>query len=359
MQVIDLIDKAILLFCCFGIYLGLPAFGQSVVPVILCIFLSGLLSLELEEKIHLALATAFLILCVQFPGLTIFLPLLCYDLFLRRYQLLCLAAFIPIFLLWKSDLPWNALYTIVLSAVSLRMKYGSATRRKQQDRYHELLDTAKQLSLRLKKQNSDLMEQQDSEINLATLNERNRIAREIHDSVGHLLSSALLQVGALLAVNREEKLRQSLQVLNGTLTDAMNSIRTSVHDLYDESVDLYAQVYELTKKFTFCELSFDYELKSEPEKKLKYAFIAIVKEALSNIIRHSDASHVQIVFREHPALYQLIISDNGSVRNFNPKNGIGLKNIADRVEAFHGNLNISTQKGFQLFISVPKGETEF
>lgn len=43
---------------------------------------------------------------------------------------------------------------------------------------------------------------------LATLNERNRIAREIHDNVGHLLSRSLLQVGALQVVNRDETVRQ-------------------------------------------------------------------------------------------------------------------------------------------------------
>ncbi|MGC7323280.1 histidine kinase dimerization/phosphoacceptor domain-containing protein, partial [Mycobacteroides abscessus subsp. massiliense] len=93
-----------------------------------------------------------------------------------------------------------------------------------------------------------------------------RIAREIHDSVGHLLSSSLLQVGALLAVNKNEKTRGNLVALKETLTNAMNSIRSSVHDLYDESIDLYAQVYKLSRDFTFCRLDFNYELTSEPEK---------------------------------------------------------------------------------------------
>jgi len=101
-------------------------------------------------------------------------------------------------------------------------------------------------------------------------------------------------------------------------------------------------------------LNFDYDMKGNPDKKLKYAFISIVKEALSNIMKHSNASRAYITFREHPALYQLIISDNGTVKNYDMENGIGLKNITNRVDSFHGNMNVSIKNGFELFISIPK-----
>ena len=58
--------------------------------------------------------------------------------------------------------------------------------------------------------NKDLMEKQDYEVNLATLNKRNGIAREIHDSVGHVMSSSILQVGALIATAQDEMARESL-----------------------------------------------------------------------------------------------------------------------------------------------------
>ena len=56
----------------------------------------------------------------------------------------------------------------------------------------------------MEQKNKELLEKQDYEIQVATLNERNRIAREIHDSVGHLLSRSILQLGALKAVHRQE-----------------------------------------------------------------------------------------------------------------------------------------------------------
>ncbi len=48
-------------------------------------------------------------------------------------------------------------------------------------------------------------------------------------------------------------------------------------------------------------------------KEIKYSFIAITKEALNNVMRHSNANEVKILAREHPGLYQLIIEDNGTL----------------------------------------------
>ena len=61
-----------------------------------------------------------------------------------------------------------------------------------------LRDTSTELNMALKEKNRNLLEKQDNEIYLATLKERNRIAREIHDNVGHMLSRSILQMGALL-----------------------------------------------------------------------------------------------------------------------------------------------------------------
>ena len=57
------------------------------------------------------------------------------------------------------------------------------------------------------------------------MRERNRIAREIHDNVGHMLTRAILMVGALRTTHPEPDLAVSLSLLNDTLDQAMNSIR--------------------------------------------------------------------------------------------------------------------------------------
>ena len=138
--------------------------------------------------------------------------------------------------------------------------------------------------------------------------------------------------------------------------------------MYDESVDLYSQIKQIIKEFTFCKVNFEYDITNTPPIALRYCFISITKEALANIIKHSNASQANITIREHPALYQLIIRDNGTISKQNNdqisniqksleyRDGLGIRNISDRVKGFNGNLNISTEDGFKIFITIPKSK---
>ena len=139
----------------------------------------------------------------------------------------------------------------------------------------------------------------------------------------------------------------------------MDNIRSSVHDLRDESVDLNAALNELVQQFTFCPVRLQYDMSRQIPKNIKYCFLSITKEAMNNIVKHSNATRVQITVKEHPAFYQLLITDNGSVKA--PEDmtevttgGMGLQNMRDRVEALHGILHISDQQGYRIFISIPK-----
>ena len=224
-----------------------------------------------------------------------------------------------------------------------------------------LRDTSTELNLVLREKNKDLLEKQDYEIYLATLRERNRIAREIHDNVGHMLSRSILQMGALSTIYKEEPLRGQLGSVNETLNLAMNSIRESIHDLHGDSIDLRQAVAEATREMTESyRLTVEYDMSPDVARSVKYCFIATVKEAMSNIVKHSDADRIAIVLREHPGFYQLTVEDNGRTgqqsRGFQGRveYGMGLENMRERVEALHGTLHIRTEKGFVIFISVPK-----
>ena len=82
----------------------------------------------------------------------------------------------------------------------------------------------------------------------------------------------------------------------------------------------------------------------------------MVKEAFSNIIKHSNATDVVVVVRVHPGLIQLVVQDNGTGTKPPDGEGIGLGNISDRVAALSGQVNITADPGFRIFISVPKNE---
>lgn len=217
------------------------------------------------------------------------------------------------------------------------------------------------------------MEKQNSKIYAARLKERNRIAREIHDNVGHMLSRAILMTGAIRALNQEDTLKPHLEQLESTLNTAMNNVRESVHDLHEESINLKEALTEIVNSFTFCRLTLEYDMGYEVPRTVKYSFIAIVKEALNNISRHSNAARASIVVREHPGIYQLIIEDNGTTATAgfcsdgkpgNPGDQdfscstqqLGLTNMQERVNALNGHIQIQTKHGFRIFITIPKKE---
>lgn len=229
-------------------------------------------------------------------------------------------------------------------------------------KYRRTRDDSVEKNLLLREKNQSLLEKQDYEIYTATLRERNRIAREIHDNVGHMLSQSILMVGAMKAVHGEGSLKEPLCRLEDTLSAAMTSVRESVHDLHDEAINLKEVLESLMGEYTFCQTRLVYDMGYEVPREIRYGFIAIVKEALNNVMKHSNATWVQVVAREHPGMYQLVIEDNGTSgigrKHDGYGGGIGIRNMKERVDTFGGNLEIQTQKGWRIHITVPKKADE-
>ena len=221
-------------------------------------------------------------------------------------------------------------------------------------------DDDAEVNTRLRLQNNELLNARDTEIHNAQLAERNRIAREIHDNVGHMLSRALLQMGALLSIHKEEPIHSQLEGVRETLDTAMNNIRSSVHDLHDDSIDVKANIIQMAKPLEDSyKVNLDIDISDDMPRNIKYACIGITKECISNIIKHSHNKNVDISLSEHPSFYQLVIYDYGSrddkTVTITGKNaGMGLENIRSRVESVNGSLNISTTQGFRVFVSIPK-----
>ena len=234
--------------------------------------------------------------------------------------------------------------------------------------YKRTRDDSTELHLLLTEKNHALLEKQDYEIYAATLRERNRIAREIHDNVGHVLSRSILMTAACKTINKNDSLDPLLGNLEESLNGAMNSIRSSVHDLHDDAIDLEDAIKGLVKDFTFCPVNLTYDMSRQIPREVKYSLISITKEGLSNVMRHSNADSVDILLREHPALYQLCIEDNGTPENGIPdiqtgsdsnkaKNisgDMGLSNIRDRAKTLGGTVQITQENGFRIFVTIPK-----
>jgi signal transduction histidine kinase len=296
----------------------------------------------------------YLILCIIEPTFSVFLPLILYDALLRGHILYLVGGGMLItYYITKASI-FQCLFLIFLVVICYFLNMRTKKVLELKEAFKQLKDTSTELNLVMEARNREIQENQDNQVHLATLRERNRIAREIHDNVGHMLTRSILMLGAFGAVNKDEGIKAGLAELKDTLGNAMNSIRESVHDLHDDSIDLHESIKLILKEFSDCEVALDYDMSKNVDRKVKLCFIAILKEACSNIMKHSNATRVEVALREHPGIYQLLIHDNGNASYNTSTDGIGLINMQDRVFGLKGTITITTEKGFRIFIMIPK-----
>lgn len=353
MRSCSLLNRFFLLFLGSRYLLQIESSVLMVGVFLSAIILSGLLYLIPKKWCKICIVTAYSVLCLFEPTFIIYLPLLMYELFCmwQPYQLLLL---LPLyFFIRTADLVYCFYYPI-LFAISFYLAYITTKQIDLEQKIRLIRDDSTELANLLQSRNKYLQENQDNEINMAILKERNRIAREIHDNVGHMLSRSLLQLGALQVNNKDERLKEPISQLRSSLDQAMNNIRSSVHNLHDDAVDMKTAIDGLLAPFEQYDVRLDYDLSSQIPNNVKYCFLTALKECLTNITRHSNATKISIVFREHPSLYQCVIADNGTTSKNNTTDGIGLNNMKERVQSLKGTFYVQNTNGFQVFISLPK-----
>ncbi len=295
------------------------------------------------------------------------LPLIIYDSTRSRNYIAGVLSVVAVANSFLEYGPYKIIFIILISVLAIVLSIRSERLEFLSRDYRRVRDDSVEKNNKLRLQNMELINARDTEIYNAQLSERNRIAREIHDNVGHTLSRAILQMGALLAIHKEEPVHGQLEEVRQTLDSAMNNIRSSVHDLHDDSIDVKASIGQMAELLkTNHNLNVDIDIGNNMARPVKYAVIGITKEAISNINKHSKNKDVTISLNEHPSMYQLVIHDyDGSKENAEQKKsssdsasdhevGMGLENIRSRVESVNGTLTISTDNGFRIFVSIPK-----
>ena len=225
---------------------------------------------------------------------------------------------------------------------------------------HRTRDDSIELEEILKNKNKALLMEQDQQVHLATLAERNRIAREIHDNVGHLLSRAILLLGAISTVNKDEAIAPQLKMLSDTLDESMEKMRSSVHDLHDDSIDLEKNINEILNELKGFTVNTELDLEEAFPTNVKLSVIGILKEAVTNIIKHSNGNSVSVILHRNYSFCTLSITDNGTLTNeqktkISSENfdGIGLTNIKNRAISLGGEAYFYLNDGFTVFARLP------
>lgn len=199
---------------------------------------------------------------------------------------------------------------------------------------------------------------------ITALKERNRIAAEIHDTVGHTLTTVLIELEASKRLIGKENMDKALEKLNlaqGQVRKGLNSIRSSVRVLADgkEILDFYNSLNAVINQ---CEINSDVTIEREINKNIIIhedymdIIISALMEGLSNGLRHGKSTYFKfkLIEEENKILFEL--QNNGRGKGVIIP-GFGLKSMKLRVEELSGELHISSKEedGFKLSFELPIG----
>lgn len=216
-----------------------------------------------------------------------------------------------------------------------------------------------------------LEEAREHETRAAALAERTRIARDIHDGVGHLLTRLLLQVKALAVTHRgEPAVVADLAELDRGLDGALSAMRRSVHALSDEGEDLATSLNLLGSRCGIGHVEVDCPLEEAPPPAVTRCLVAVVREALTNAARHGRASSARVRVSDYPAFWRVAVDNDGAVPergqwpgggapssilpNGAPA-GLGLRSMSERLEALGGAVRLAPHPRFTVIATIPKG----
>lgn len=218
------------------------------------------------------------------------------------------------------------------------------------------------LAAELRQANRQLREYAVQVEELAVTQERNRMAREIHDTLGHYLTIINVQLGAGQAVLAQdpEKARQAMQKAQKLAQDGLADVRRSIASLRGSAVErpLPQALADLLAEAQAAGIVAELDVLGEPRSLDPRAHLTLYRaaqEGLTNTRKHANASRVDLILDyRRPDQAALRVVDNG-VGAARTGDGFGLMGLRERVQLLDGSLEVETAvgQGFALHVQVP------
>lgn len=210
------------------------------------------------------------------------------------------------------------------------------------------MDSIKQ-KLELIKEKNAILEQYSSQVERMTLlEERCRMARELHDTVGYKFTSVILSMETLKPHLTTEEGKKKLQDILDMSRSGLESIRRQIHEMDPlEEVNLDVSLLNIIEEFRsnthvdviFRTIGEQYTI----AKKVKMTFCRCLQEAMTNATRHGEAESIQVLLQYHKSHVMLQVQDNGKGIEY-IQEGFGLSGMRNRLNEYQGSLYIDSQK---------------
>jgi signal transduction histidine kinase len=231
-------------------------------------------------------------------------------------------------------------------------------------REEEAHDQAEQLAHDLEAANRQLSAYAAQAEELAISKERNRLAREIHDSLGHYLTVINVQLQAALAVLDDDRQQAvtAVETAQQLTQEGLASVRASVSALRESPLGdkpLTEAIAALVQETQNAGIVVETELIGQPrrlEPATELALYRTVQEGLTNTRKHSRASRIDLTLDySHPERVLLAIKDNGVGTKSIDSGGFGLLGVRERVQLLGGSVELETRPGhgFSLVAQIP------
>ena len=208
--------------------------------------------------------------------------------------------------------------------------------------YHELQNANEQLS-----EYADMAEK------MAQTNERNRLAREIHDTLGHSLTGIIAGLDACLALVdvAPQEVKKQLKLLADVSRDGMKDVRRSVSELRPDEMERLSLNASIRKMVTDMGRVADTQIYfdaggeklefGEDEENIIYR---VIQESITNAVRHGHAGQIWVTLKQIDGEVLLEVKDDG-IGCKEVKSGFGTRHMRERIEMLGGTITFDGQKG--------------
>lgn len=206
---------------------------------------------------------------------------------------------------------------------------------------------------------AELTEAQDRVREMAILKERDRLAREMHDAVGHRLTvvSVLLESAGRFVPTEPQRAMQIVETSRSQVREGLDELRTAVRSLVTEGrqeqpiADMLRGIVEVYSQATEGQVSLDIaEDLPEPDSDRKLVIVRTAQEGLTNAQKHAHATRIELVLAVEGGAYLLTCRDNGCGIGAEKSGGsvrrhFGLDNLQTRAAAIGGSIELCPRAG--------------
>ncbi|OPZ84353.1 MAG: Sensor histidine kinase DesK [Firmicutes bacterium ADurb.Bin419] len=228
--------------------------------------------------------------------------------------------------------------------------------------YKNLFDEVSEKNIELSAMNEQLSEYAETVEELAIIKERNRFARDVHDTLGHTMTLliSLLEVSSIMCRQDPEKTEEKLSEALKAARDGLKELRRSIKGLEPEKLetqDLISSINKLIYDFkpSGMDIDFTHEgFNSFASPTYSKVIFRVCQEALTNSLRHGKAKHVNIILRLIDNKIKLFIFDDGC-GSPDIKKGFGLSGMEQRVKDLDGDIVFGSdgESGFNIRLEIP------